>query len=231
MNRRIIALCAAIAALLGRRKAGIGTAEGRAQGSRRAPAGYPTVVAVENLGKKLSAATNGRLSVQMFAAMQLGGEKEMIEQAQIGALHRARQRRRARTADRRSQRVQPAIPVPQHRAHAEGHRRTDRRGNAQQDLRPSEGRADRHLLDERGCTQRLRHQTADQDVCDLKGLKSAGHGQPDLRRHDERARRQRRCDGLRPAVRRAADRRGRRCRKQSAELVFDNHYRSPSTTP
>src|SRR5271166_4725613 len=54
------------------------------------PAGYPTVVAVENLGKKLAAATNGRLSVQMFAAMQLGGEKEAIEQAQIGAIQFAR---------------------------------------------------------------------------------------------------------------------------------------------
>ena len=29
------------------------------------PAGYPTVAATENLGKKLEAATNGRLSVQM----------------------------------------------------------------------------------------------------------------------------------------------------------------------
>jgi tripartite ATP-independent transporter DctP family solute receptor len=54
------------------------------------PAGYPTVVAVETLGKKLEQATNGRLSVQMFAAMQLGGEKEAIEQAQIGALAMAR---------------------------------------------------------------------------------------------------------------------------------------------
>src|SRR5258705_13624257 len=54
------------------------------------PAGYPTVVAVENLGKKLEAATNGRLGVQMFAAMQLGGEKEAIEQAQIGAIQFAR---------------------------------------------------------------------------------------------------------------------------------------------
>src|SRR6266851_2244930 len=54
------------------------------------PAGYPTVVAVENLGKKLEAATNGRLSVQMFGSMQLGGEKEAIEQAQIGALQFAR---------------------------------------------------------------------------------------------------------------------------------------------
>ena len=54
------------------------------------PAGYPTVVAVENLGKKLEQATNGRLSVQMFASMQLGGEKEAIEQAQVGALQLAR---------------------------------------------------------------------------------------------------------------------------------------------
>jgi tripartite ATP-independent transporter DctP family solute receptor len=54
------------------------------------PAGYPTVAAVESLGKKLEAATNGRLSVQMFAAMQLGGEKEAIEQAQVGAIQLAR---------------------------------------------------------------------------------------------------------------------------------------------
>jgi tripartite ATP-independent transporter DctP family solute receptor len=54
------------------------------------PAGYPTVVAVEHLGKKLAAATDSRLSVQMYAAMQLGGEKEAIEQAQIGALQLAR---------------------------------------------------------------------------------------------------------------------------------------------
>jgi tripartite ATP-independent transporter DctP family solute receptor len=50
------------------------------------PPGYPTVVATENLGKKLEAATNGRLSVQMFPSMQLGGEKETIEQTQIGAV-------------------------------------------------------------------------------------------------------------------------------------------------
>src|SRR5476651_602588 len=50
------------------------------------PAGYPTVVAVEDIGKKLDKATNGRLSVQMYASMQLGGEKEAIEQAQVGAI-------------------------------------------------------------------------------------------------------------------------------------------------
>src|SRR5215831_18101119 len=50
------------------------------------PAGYPTVAAAESLGKKLDAATGGRLSVQMFASAQLGGEKETIEQTQIGAI-------------------------------------------------------------------------------------------------------------------------------------------------
>ncbi len=52
--------------------------------------GYPTVEAIVRMGKKLETATNGRLSLQMFPAMQLGGEKEMIEQAQVGALQIAR---------------------------------------------------------------------------------------------------------------------------------------------
>jgi tripartite ATP-independent transporter DctP family solute receptor len=54
------------------------------------PLGYPTVEAVERMGKKLEAATGGRLSIQMYPSMQLGGEKEMIEQAQVGALQIAR---------------------------------------------------------------------------------------------------------------------------------------------
>jgi tripartite ATP-independent transporter DctP family solute receptor len=54
------------------------------------PAGYPTVAAVESLGRKLQEATAGRLSVQMYGSMQLGGEKEAIEQAQVGAIQFAR---------------------------------------------------------------------------------------------------------------------------------------------
>jgi tripartite ATP-independent transporter DctP family solute receptor len=50
------------------------------------PLGYPTVEAIVRLGRKLESATNGRLSVQMYPAMQLGGEKEMLEQTQVGAL-------------------------------------------------------------------------------------------------------------------------------------------------
>ncbi len=54
------------------------------------PAGYPTVAATESLGKKLEAATNGRLTVQMYPSAQLGGEKETIEQTQIGAIQMLR---------------------------------------------------------------------------------------------------------------------------------------------
>ena len=54
------------------------------------PLGYPTVEALVRMGNKLEKATNGRLAFQMFPAMQLGGEKEMIEQAQVGALQIAR---------------------------------------------------------------------------------------------------------------------------------------------
>ena len=50
------------------------------------PAGYPNVVAIENMGKKLATATNGRITFQMFPGSVLGGEKEMIEQTQVGAI-------------------------------------------------------------------------------------------------------------------------------------------------
>jgi tripartite ATP-independent transporter DctP family solute receptor len=50
------------------------------------PLGYPTVEAIVRMGKKLETATTGRLSIQMYPAMQLGGEKEMLEQTQVGAL-------------------------------------------------------------------------------------------------------------------------------------------------
>jgi tripartite ATP-independent transporter DctP family solute receptor len=54
------------------------------------PLDYPTVVAVLDMGKKLEQATGGRISVQMYASMQLGGEKQAIEQAQVGAIQLAR---------------------------------------------------------------------------------------------------------------------------------------------
>jgi tripartite ATP-independent transporter DctP family solute receptor len=50
------------------------------------PLGYPTVAAVESFGKKLSEATDGRLTVEIYPSMQLGGEKETLEMAQVGGL-------------------------------------------------------------------------------------------------------------------------------------------------
>lgn len=50
------------------------------------PEGYPNVVAVQHMGEKLKAATDGRLEMKTFPGGMLGDEKQMIEQAQIGAI-------------------------------------------------------------------------------------------------------------------------------------------------
>jgi len=50
------------------------------------PEGYPNVVAMQNLGKKLEAATKGRMTLKMFPGGVLGDEKSMIEQTQAGGI-------------------------------------------------------------------------------------------------------------------------------------------------
>ncbi len=54
------------------------------------PAGYPTVEAMVGFGKKIEAATNGRIKLQMFPGAVLGQEKEAVEQVQLGAIQIAR---------------------------------------------------------------------------------------------------------------------------------------------
>ncbi|MGY2291166.1 TRAP transporter substrate-binding protein [Pseudomonas sp. SDO528_S397] len=54
------------------------------------PAGYPTVVAEEQLGKTLVAESNGSLTFKLFPGGVLGSEKEVVEQAQVGAIQMAR---------------------------------------------------------------------------------------------------------------------------------------------
>src|ERR1700741_2151605 len=54
------------------------------------PLGYPTVEALVRMGNKLEKATGGKYKLQMFPSMQLGGEKEMTGQAQVGGLKIAR---------------------------------------------------------------------------------------------------------------------------------------------
>ena len=88
-RREFVKLCASSAAL---------AAPGMSRGQQAVvwkasdvhPLGYPTVEAIVRMGKKLEKETNGRISIQMYPLMQLGGEKEMIEQAQVGALQIAR---------------------------------------------------------------------------------------------------------------------------------------------
>src|SRR3984893_15971794 len=94
MNRRTVIRLGAFSALAAATRGFVPPASAQSKivfkASDVQPAGYPTVVAVESIGKKLATATNGRLGVQMYAAMQLGGEKEAIEQAQVGAIQLAR---------------------------------------------------------------------------------------------------------------------------------------------
>jgi tripartite ATP-independent transporter DctP family solute receptor len=76
-----VALAAALACM-----AGSAAAQMTLKAADVHPAGYPTVAAVESMGKKIEAATKGKIKFQLFPGSVLGGEKEMIEQTQVGAI-------------------------------------------------------------------------------------------------------------------------------------------------
>ena len=52
--------------------------------------GYPTTDAIQFMGEWLSEQTDGELSITIYHSMQLGGEKEALEQVQLGALEMTR---------------------------------------------------------------------------------------------------------------------------------------------
>ncbi len=54
------------------------------------PMGYPTTDAIQYMGELLNTWTSGRINVKIFHSMQLGGEKEALEQTQLGALEMTR---------------------------------------------------------------------------------------------------------------------------------------------
>jgi len=89
MHRRLL-LCAAVAMMSASAIPALAQPKQVWKASDVHPLGYPTVEAIQRMGKKLEAQTGGRISIQMYPSMQLGGEKEMIEQAQVGALQIAR---------------------------------------------------------------------------------------------------------------------------------------------
>ncbi|WP_426149750.1 TRAP transporter substrate-binding protein [Pseudomonas sp. DC3000-4b1] len=54
------------------------------------PAGYPPVVAEQQMGKKLEDQSHGEISFKMFAGGVLGSEKEVVEQVQANAVQMTR---------------------------------------------------------------------------------------------------------------------------------------------
>ena len=89
-HRPTLAVCAAVLAGAAAFLAAPSVALAQSTLSLRAadvhPPGYPNVVAIEHMGQKLEAATNGRIKLKMFPGGVLGSEKEMIEQTQVGAI-------------------------------------------------------------------------------------------------------------------------------------------------
>lgn len=83
-TRRHLIYASVVAALAA--AAGLASAQTVIKAADVHPAGYPTVAAVESMGKKMDAATSGRIKFQMFPGSVLGDEKAMIEQTQVGAI-------------------------------------------------------------------------------------------------------------------------------------------------
>ena len=168
------------------------------------PVGYPTVAAVESLGKKLSEATGGRLTVEVYPSMQLGGEKETLEQAQVGALAMTRVSVGV---------MGPIVPelnvfnLPYvFRDVDQMHDVIDGEIGAEllQKItdHPTAGLVGLAWMDA-GTRSVYNSKKPVAKMEDLAGPEDPHHGQPDVRRHDERHGRQRRGHGLRPAHQRA----------------------------
>jgi len=87
---RIIVSLLALLAILALPAAGAAAKEMVIKSSDVHGDGYPTVEAIKYMGSLLSKWTNGRLTINVFGAMQLGGEKEALEQVQVGALEMTR---------------------------------------------------------------------------------------------------------------------------------------------
>ena len=167
------------------------------------PLGYPTVEAIVRMGKKLETETNGRISIQMYPSMQLGGEKEMIEQAQVGALQIARISVGAMgpVVDELNVFNLPFI------FRDEAHMRKVIDGPIGQGLLEKITASPQSRLVVLGWmdagTRNVYWNKPVTEARGSQGPEDPHDGQPDVRRDDERDGRQRRGDGLQRALRRA----------------------------
>jgi tripartite ATP-independent transporter DctP family solute receptor len=82
--------CAAVLALVLLAPAGGAAATINLRASDVHPAGFPTVVAIEKMGRRLQEETGGRIKLQMFPGGVLGSDKSVVEQVQVGAVQIAR---------------------------------------------------------------------------------------------------------------------------------------------
>ena len=203
------------------------------EGRRRSSGRLSDSCCSGELGKKLEAATNGRLSTQMFGSMQLGGEKEMIEQAQIGALQFARVSvgTLGPVVDDLN-----ALNIPflcRNTAHMQKVLDGDI-GSELLDKVTSNANANLVGLCWMDAGARSFYTTKKpiKTIDDLKGQKVRRHRQPDVRRHGQRARRQwRRVMGydqvfnaLQTGVIDGAE-------NNPPSYVFDNHFTVAKYTP
>lgn len=85
ITRRIFGALAAASALALSAGAGL-AAEITLRSSDTHPDGYPTVAAVQELGRLLGERSQGRIEVEVFHSAQLGEEKDTIEQTRFGVI-------------------------------------------------------------------------------------------------------------------------------------------------
>ena len=81
-------ITATLAALLGATTiaGGAFACETTLRSSDTHPDGYPTVAAVQEMGRLLEEKTDGRLCIEVFSSAQLGEEKDTIEQTRFGVI-------------------------------------------------------------------------------------------------------------------------------------------------
>lgn len=90
ITRRLLATSAAALAFAATAFLAAGAGAKEFRSSDVHPLDYPTVMAVNQMGKLLSEATGGKHSIKVFPQSSLGSEKDTIEQTKIGALDMVR---------------------------------------------------------------------------------------------------------------------------------------------
>ncbi len=183
------------------------------------PPGYPTVVAVENMGKKLSEATSGRLSIQVYP-VDAARRREGIPRAD--AVRRALPSPASASASwARSRRELNVFNLPfvfRDRPHAQCRRRPARRRDAAGDHRPSDRQPHRTGVDGWRHAQPLQRQGAGREDGGYRGLKIRVMGNPIFVDMMNAIGGNGVVDGHGPAHERSADRRGRRRGEQLSDL-------------